>query len=426
MAEVGERGAPSEAREKKSIEIICRGLLQEIRDISAVDFVDCDLDDQESLQRVVDKILSSPIFDERVYGGIKEASPYLKKFMGHDLGNLAMVVIGNTQLLQEKKLGKYNKHAVQNIMRQWPVFSLIMEDICLRGVSKRKVDKEYFRDFDLASMNDAIGGTKKIILEKLKMKKWRLQNADLLGKSAAAHMVGLGGDRVDVSVNLEEVSLPDMDITHLPVMENEELVGAPGAIVNAVCNIMRNAAGEYLKSVKSGSDGKATEFEEAGAEHVAVEADIREDDEGNRYVVFTVVDDGKGMSADYLQEGTKKNIFQEGRSHRESSGYGLTNLPGRLHSMQAKLRVWSMERDKETPLPAFFDSSGALENKWRQEVEEESLGKKTTEADILAEIARRRDEWILEQRALVGEKVGFTPSTVFELWGPRVIEKNKK
>ncbi|MBU0546332.1 hypothetical protein KKA13_03705 [Patescibacteria group bacterium] len=418
MGEIGGVKEQGPSKEKKSIEIICRGILNDIREFSAIDFANFNPDDREGVDRLIGKILSSPVFDAAVYRDLKEDSPYLCKFMGHDLGNLATVTTGNVGSLRKKESTEGKIRILENVIQSWPAYSLILEDICLRGLDKRYIDKKFYRDFSIEGLDAALDYVRKRIEANLEIKKYRSEKSEVLKKSPASHLVS-GRERADVSILLKRVCIPTGG--RLALESNEKLIGVPGVIVNAVCNITRNAAGEYIKQIVN-ENGEVIGEEENGAKNVVVEQMIREDEEWQRYIVFRIIDDGRGMSPDYLQPGTKNYIFFDGRSHRFSSGYGLTNMPDRLHSTEAKLRVWTFERDKEASKPAFYDSSGAMERAWLEEATKK-VG--MAEGDIRAEATRLREEWITKERVELEEQLGFRPSTVFEVWGPKILENKE-
>ncbi len=373
-----------EEERKEKVKQVCREMLRAIRDFDPKKLAG------SPLQRQIDAILANPAIDFTNYK-ILSKDALLGKFMGHDLDNTANNVLLNREVTRENESENEKRRSVGVILKYWPHYSSIMEDICLRGLDNRKIDKEHLREFNFATFSELLAGFKGNMREKMFAK--------------SSETASLVSNRLDISKKLKELTF--LNSVDPAKIAGEKCCVVPGVVINALYNIVRNAAGEYLKMDAEGKiildeSGVPTEL---GAERVNVSV-YKE----GKFIVFRVVDNGKGMTPDYLEEGAPKNIFAEGRSHRGSSGYGLTNMPQRLKSMGAHLRVLTWQRDNPSAPSALFDSM------------ETDIGG----SDSVEKPARGAKEWVdlmWKERVKVAQQVGFAPSTIFEIRIPIINEK---
>lgn len=385
-----------ETKEREKVMHVCNEMLQGIRNF------DVDSLREKTLQECISEILKNSALKADNYDVLNKDG-LLKKFIGHDLNNMANIILGYREALYSSKTERAKERAAEMILKYWQRFSLIMEDICLRGIDNHSVDKKYFRKFDFVALEESMDLLEQSLRDKLKDKRFNISNIKELSKSSASHIVSPSRKKLDISIKLDEERLDFPKSNDYSDLENVNISVAPGVVVNALNNIIRNAAGEYIRVGESGKPilDEQGNPEEIGAELINVSIFKEEN-----YVIFRVVDDGKGMTPDYLTEGTKTNIFAEGRSHRQSSGYGLTNMQQRLGSMGVNLRVLSFAREVGKVRPALFESdhSDAVEGK--QE-----------DRDNL-------DDILQNERMKVARKVGFAPSTIFEIKIP-ITKKTK-
>lgn len=378
-------------REKKDkLSRVCDEMLQGIREFDVKKMSSL------SLQEKIQEILKNSALDVNNFK-ILQKDEFLRGFIGHDLGNIASVVLGNSQVVGLGFDDDRKEERIELIFKYWPRYSLIIEDICLRGIDEKKIDKKYFHEFDAEPIIESMVLLEKGLHDKIADKIFRINNKEKLGRSPATNIISTDHRKIDVSVCLRGLKFPEAE--EMANLIGSELQGVPGAVINDVNNIVRNAAGEYLKRDAKGKpildqDGNPIEI---GAENIDVSI-FKEDD----FVVFRVVDDGKGMPQDYLSEGSKNNIFVRGNSGRGSSGCGLADMPARLESMGSHLRVLTFERDVQDSQPAFFDSNNM------------------NNASSLEELSNR-DHKLREERSRISEQIGFVPSTVFEIRIPIVV-----
>lgn len=393
--------------EKKEVKQICLQVLEGIKsfDINAAK--------EMSIKDFVELITDNAALNIENYKILRD-DPYLgmvhgkERFIGHDLGNLAALMISYCEVIKSAvSKGKHGsvKNLIQEMLKIWPRYSLILHDICLRGVDRESVPKEYLGKFDSKAALETLASLVDRVKEKMRQKDFRNKNYLSLAGHPAAHLVVEANAKLDVSVDLQRLEIIGEE--NMILDSDEDTNVSTGVIVNGISNIVRNASGEYLRTDEKGNqmydDGGLPM--EKGAKNVVLKI-FRESGEFGEELVFRVVDDGKGMIPDYLNPQNENYIFREGRSHRHSSGFGLTNMPERFKSMDVKLNVWTVERDIPEKQISFFDSDLPGE-------------------ESMKDVRLKQMKKINKDRRSLGNELNFVPSTVFEIRIP-IIKKNTK
>ncbi len=373
-----DKGPLGDHREYKENEVreACISILQGVKELNIPLLMTL------SGQELYGKLAKNPLCIRKYYDLLSK-NEVLKKYIGHDLNNLATGIYPILELYSIRP----NDKNIKEIFKRLSRFAYIMEDICLRGIDEKDVDNRHNRPFEIEDIGETldllIGG----INDKISVKKTSLANGRYRYLDEDT--------KIDVSSRLEKI--PRLDFTNVKLLVGEHLHGVPGVFINALSNTVRNAAGEFLKKNEVGEVEMVSNLPiEVGAEHVKVTANKKKFD-GKECISFKVTDDGVGMPQSYLDPNSENFIFRFGRSHRLSSGYGLTNMPERLESMGTKMTVWTIKKDSGKV--SLYDNSGYPKK--------EAQDRDITESD-----------WLAEQKEMIEKQVGFKPSTVFEFLLP--------
>lgn len=336
--------------EKAEIKKMALRMLGEIREF---------LSPGQDLRAQIERIMDSEVLNFDNYQALvafEQAQG--RHFIGHDLKNTASTVLGRVQMWHSPRSAEREKKELPILSDggwRLKTYLLVMEDILLRLVDDDRIAPKYQRPIVFQDILEAVTG--------LKEEKDKLQNK-----------YGDGGEWLEI--RNEGVDLKD----------DEGLYGCPGLVANGLLNIIRNA-----REAEIGAKRVILEVKREGVE-----------------VAVRVIDDGRGMSSEHLDEKSKNNVFLLGRSHRKSSGYGLANMPSRMDSTDTLLTVATFLQPQKYPIDRpesalVQDSFSFYQN---QQSDEEQTAEKWT-------------EWRQEVR----ENYGFLPSTMFELRLPILKKK---
>lgn len=264
---------------------------------------------------LADRLVVNDVFRSHFFKNIYKQDPekYLAKFVGHDLRNEAGILIGYMDMLRNPESDEY----IFWILKKIPFYCYVGEDILLRGLDKEKVPVEYKNhlEFDLTFTENILRCLQK-------------NNA----------VSGLVKEKLNISILDEAGGVKE---NFLELIKSDEYVDAnPGPVVNAVNNLIRNAADE-----------------EIGARNINLVVSRESDN-----LVFKVSDNGIGMPPSYLDSEHKDFVLRHGRTHRvEGTGYGLTAMHTRLDSMDVELNIVSRnlktKDDNEGKVSAYSNSS---------------------------------------------------------------------
>ena len=270
----------------------------------------------------------------------------LEKFFGHDANNAEAVLRGKLLTAGlELDSGKIETAAadLHGIGDLWDRYSVAVEDILLRGLSPKEILEEQQKDtLDLKRMKGAFNYL-------LSEERDHLEKRDAYrGLEKKNITVDLDVDKIEKDLNGREINAPT------------------GFVTNFNLNETRNDFSDriYAKNVtfRARVDGDFFETE--------------------------IVDDGKGMYPEHLDENHPENIkmreeykqsgsgrctyyiFSEGASgdagdSKKSSGIGLSNFDKRLVSIpSAELRVVTRRRrvDDETAEVTYVETEFILKN----------------------------------------------------------------
>jgi hypothetical protein len=258
----------------------------------------------------------------------------LKKFESHDLGGIIREVVTNAdfaqQLIPENADQQLVHSIITTIVTAWPRYAIAVGDILLRGIDSKEVPKKYAKRVDL----DVVFGALSYLVgpEKEKLEKRR---------------DGTYENLKNISIVCDPNNFEDVQ----KKLNGREVHANTSVIGNFVLNAMRNAFSDRIE---------ATE--------ITLDMDVDEDE-----FVVRIMDNGKGMQPEHLEEDNPTNvkireqknkehtyyIFEEGASgdngsakEKKSSGLGLANFPQRNASMGGKTYVYS--KRKETGIVTTF------------------------------------------------------------------------
>jgi len=406
MSEMEVIGGEVEVVEKNEVRQTCVQILEGIRNF------DVEVAKEMSVKDFIELIQNNPALNIDNYKILRN-DPYLgmvkrkEGFIGHDLGNLAALMVSYCEVIKSSgSKGKNDsaKNLMHEMLKIWPRYSLILQDICLRGIDREAVPKEYLENFNSKAAQETLDSLVDRIKEKKEQKDFRNSNYLPLVGHPASHLVVEESSKLDVSADLQRLEIVGEENMYLRPGETTSV--STGVVINGISNILRNAAGEYARLDEKDVQMYNNEGlpMEKGAKNVVLKIS-REIGESGEELVFRVVDDGKGMTPLYLDSKSDKYIFRENRSHRQSSGFGLTNMPERFKSMGVKLYVWTVERDTPDKKQSFLDS--------------ELIGQESS-----VEIRKKEAKKIKKERKDFSNEFNFSPSTVFEIRIP-ITKKTK-
>ena len=261
--------------------------------------------DLEQLNKVLEKLETLPFADENTTYNIFNTYKASCDYANHDLidlGNRATLSIKAMRIRLGKGDAEVALRYFSRLAKDWPRYSLIMEDVALRSLDPVKVEKDQCRQM----------------------------NTDMFYEAAKSLQES---DAVDGRVNKLLIMVDDFP----KLAEGEVVEGLnPGAVANGLFNIIRNAC-----------------YKDVGASKVELTV-AREGDE----LILKVENDGeKVISPEQLNSESEEYIFRSGVSSRDTTnghkGLGLANMDKRFKLMNVDLSVVSKKDGQE----AFFSNS---------------------------------------------------------------------
>ena len=259
------------------------------------------------------------------YETLKTEHSPIRKFIDHDAGDsYGDSIFGFIELLTDDNNPADTAKYLNIVLRDWPAFSAILEDLIIRLFEKDGLGVEK-RPLDVFSFQKAIENI--VVAEKD------------INKQAAAKFSVSDGHGEFVNKDYKEAN----DIKNIwknfsnLLQKDEEIVTQPGVLTNLLFNIIRNDAKDKIDA-----NNVDFSFERVGDE-----------------MVLRVVDDGVGMDAEQLDPSSERYIFNQGEtsSGTDSSGMGLAQAPQRLSKLaNATLNVWTRKRDVEGNVYNYFGS----------------------------------------------------------------------
>ncbi|MBT3539246.1 ATP-binding protein [Candidatus Parcubacteria bacterium] len=271
----------------------------------------------------------------------------LAPYVGHDLSNISGALVGFLELsledFESKKMEFFRSY-MERVVKYWDRYWVSLEDVLLRGIDKDSISQKYCNNFNIDSLGKAVSFL-------------ATTEYDGLKRDAVGKYTKLKDKKVDVDVDVD--SLKDE-------LKNKDVKAPTGFVGNFIFNAMRNVFQDRIE-----------------ASHVRL--DIKIDKDSNQFVV-RIIDDGKGMSAEHLDENNPINksirrnnkkrkkdgdkelntyyIFEEGSSgdskdlvKKKSTGLGLANFAKRITSIGGTLRVAT--RRKENGEETYFSNVDA-------------------------------------------------------------------
>jgi hypothetical protein len=261
------------------------------------------------MANLIKKFSDFKILDIDVYHDLN-GDPDLKAYFEHDVQKISTNVLTNINLLVDFQSRMDNKSKLQSlsiIEKNWPQYSLIMEDILLRKLEQDPSFVYKKSEIDLGFVDKALNNFGRVLSsEAQSVPKYKRENSR--DKSKKIQPVG------------EIASFKD-------VLSNDEYVDVPASLVlNSIFNVLRNGCTTY---VDAGESGVNLSIEKQGSD-----------------LVIRVVDNGIGLSGNQLDSENEKFIFNKGeqKSGRGSTGLGLADLDKRMEKAGGMLRVASRKR----------------------------------------------------------------------------------
>lgn len=259
------------------------------------------------------------------YEILKTENSPITKFIDHDAGDsYGDSIFGFIELLTDDNTPADTAKYLDVVLRDWPAFSAILEDLIIRMFEKDGLGADK-RPLNVSSFEKAI---ENIVVDKKEINK------------QAALKFSISGEQGDF-VNQDYKETKDMRAIWASfeklLQKDEEVITQPGVLTNLLFNIIRNDAKEKIDA-----NNVDFNFERDGDE-----------------MVIRVADNGVGMDAQQLDPNDERYIFNQGKasSGTDSTGMGLANAPERLLKLaNAKLRVWTRKRDSEESVYSYFGS----------------------------------------------------------------------
>ncbi len=283
-------------------------------------------DDKFELDAIIDKILSVSVLNADNICEL-EKDRLMSAFLRPDIRNVLDGVSLALDGCNKTRPDNIKVKSCAIVLKKWPIFSLILEDILLRAVPSdelqnfsREFNPEHFGGAIYSFAHELSAAEKKHYDQKLIVPEFlkAIPNKKL---ATPVILPGLRGDEV--------------------------LVGSPGLVLNSLFNILRNSRDEEIKSKR-----------------FKLDIDI-EDGKDGRDMVFRVLDDGTDIKPDCLKHNNADYIFQVGTNHKDNTGCGLADMPQRLRIFGDSLTVISKPKAEQgTGLAEFSnnESSPYLEN----------------------------------------------------------------
>jgi len=291
---------------------------------------------QNSLSATPDNIGSDNFFDlddERrrrikiFFEIIKETSNFLsegeqKKHLTHDVSNKTLVgLIAHMGVIDEDffqgnvKCNKESKRGLEifySVLNRWYVS---VEDLLLRSIDDKEISSDNVVPMDLDKMlnvfsnfeNEGIGH---IFVDETE----RVEKGDLEPENRQYSQI----NSKNFFIEFSEENLKGQ-------LAGRKVMGNDGLIDNLLLNMSRNGLKDQME-----------------AKNVYFDAFV----EGNE-LVLRVMDDGKGISKEYIDPSNQNCIFSHGVSGTGSSGLGLADINTRVPSAGGELRLVSQGRGEE-------------------------------------------------------------------------------
>lgn len=258
---------------------------------------------------IINEILSSPCFNKAKFDFLNSQSLDKTTQAQHDLNNFSSGLFGIVELLRED-LGTLED--IKTVYDNWSGFAMALEDVLLHEQKlETKEEQVNQRPLDLVFL---MAGINQLITS------------------------GAVGGRVKKLFGQQK--LPDLSGI---LKTDEQIMTQPAVVSNFLFNDFRNASSD------NGEEKKASQL------NFDV---VRDDNE----LIFRVIDNGRGMSAQQLDPNNPKYIFGKGEqsSGSGSTGIGIAEAPERLNQFaNAQLRVWSRPKgDMNAPYNTFPPDSG--------------------------------------------------------------------
>ncbi len=264
---------------------------------------------QAKMGGFVKKFAEFEVLDGDVYYDLLK-DENLKGYFDHDLGNVSERILTNIEILSGMNGRRFTDdhlNLLSAIEKNWPYYSLVMEDILSRKLEQEASFNRKPKEVDMVFVDRALSGFKKELSSKA-VSPTKYERESSKDKSEKVQPVG----RID--------SLKG-------VLSNDEYVDVPGSLViNSIFNVLRNGCAIYVDAREGGVN---LFVEKQGTD-----------------LVIRVVDNGIGLSGNQLDPENEKFIFNEGKqkSERGSTGLGLADLDKRMEKAGGMLRVASRKR----------------------------------------------------------------------------------
>lgn len=260
----------------------------------------------------------------------------------HDLKSVGNVLDMNAVYLSETLQecdGEDLDQQFNKVIKIWPFYFSVIEDVLLRGLDETKVEKEFVGTLDIDRLQDAIS-----FIDTNAKETWNQEERqkDIYNEPSRGQYPFMynNGELFD-------------SIRNELTIDNVEVKGNTSVVVNYLSNALSNALKERI-----------------GATQVSLEVSI---DKVTSELVLRLIDNGKGMLPEHLDPNhpinksiTRNNkkrkdegktalhtyfIFEYGASgdpddlkEKKSTGLGLANFHERSASMGATLRVMSRRK----------------------------------------------------------------------------------
>ncbi|HBU07505.1 MAG TPA: hypothetical protein DEB09_05490 [Candidatus Magasanikbacteria bacterium] len=261
----------------------------------------------------------------------------IRNYFGHDLQTVANNLSGYSTFVAEATTEKDAKDDLLKFLPLWERYTVAMEDVLLKGLSKQEVLEVF-----------CTGGVDLGVLQKA---------VEYLVGRERDSLIKYGDREIGERKKYGNLKKINLDVRQdLGQLENrlkgKKIKGNTGAIGNFILNEFRNDFQDRIDASKV----------------------ILEIGEENNELVIRIIDNGKGMNPEHLdrmhslngtlisrktregvlteKKGKSSCIFEEGasgdindREELKSSGLGVANFDYRIKSMGGKLRVYSIRRE---------------------------------------------------------------------------------
>ncbi|GEM_PF-2756065 len=240
--------------------------------------------------------------------------PEFKRYISHDLGNIATIVIFTLESLNTsdrngtRQTSNSREAVINSFLLFWPRFYCATEDTALKVLASDTIDEKYCQNFDLDMLKYILDYFTNFELVSFKEKIDKQKNA----AAKVSPCQKIENKQFINNINFDQLKSQ---------LGGRRVRGNLGAVLNGVLNMLRNAFKDDIK-----------------ADFIEIDAIIEEDK-----LVIRVCDNGIGISEEQLDSGSDKYIFASGVSATKSTGLGLANSDKRFASMGVELIVISKE-----------------------------------------------------------------------------------